>query len=122
MKKFIILFAFVLTASFASAQPVATSDQSLAWNYSDQDVADFMVNNFQIRYDSGEIIDAGMKRLGTTESYFDPLPSLTTGDHVANVRACRATDNCSVWGEDFNFTISVFPAPTGMRIVDTPEP
>ena len=129
MKKLIVLL--VLSAAPVYAQPVATSDQSLAWDYSDQLMNDFMVTGFDVMYDGDtnnpmNIIDAGKERLGTMESYLHPFPSLITGLHIANVRTCRATSttppgrNCGTWSIDFNFRIGVFDAPMNLRVVDTP--
>jgi len=126
-----LVMYFYAMYGVAHAQPIATSDQSLAWDYSDQIINSFNVVGFDVMYDEDtnnpqNIIDAGRKRLGSLESYFDPFPALNTGTHVANVRACNMDSStpparqCGVWSIGFNFRMGVFDAPSNVRIVDTP--
>ncbi len=109
----IVLIGVVLYTAVARAQsPYATSYSSLAWDYPDKWVADFNVVRFEIRIDGWAPSGAGMLALsGVPESYVAPVPTMPTGQHIVEVRACNI-GRCGAWSAPLRFYfMGVFPPP-----------
>ena len=110
----LVLIGVVSLVPAAQAQsPYATSYSSVAWDYPDPLIADFNVVRFEIRLDGWASGDAGMSPLsGVPESYFARFPTLPTGQHVVEVRACNVS-RCGAWSSPLPFYfMGAFPPPS----------
>ena len=66
-------------------------------------ISQFDVVEFEIRIDEGSADSADMTVLANeSESYFTPIPSVDTGQHLAQVRACNST-GCGAWSSPLYF-------------------
>ncbi len=97
-----LLTACLLAVPAVHAQSSETT-HSFAWTYPDQWVSEFDVVEFEIRIDSGASYATGMSALPTeSESYSTPIPSVDTGQHVVEVRACTPSE-CGAWSSPLYF-------------------
>ena len=79
---------------------------AFAWDYSDQSVREFNVVRFELRVDDGPPFSVGMPTaLDGSQSYSTPLPVMSIGQHVLEVRACSST-TCGAWSEALHFAYS----------------
>ena len=99
----LVLLAGCLSfASGAHAQSPETT-RSFAWSYPDQWISQFGVVDFEIRINEGNAHSAGMSVLTTeSQSYSTPIPSVDTGQHVVEVRACSSA-RCGAWSSPLYF-------------------
>ena len=106
-KCLVVVVGFELVASVSSAQ-------SLAWDYSDQQVAEAQIVRFEVRLDGRTPVSVGMSGLpGVGQSYVTPLAvqkfvakkEMPSGQHVVEVRACSST-TCSEWSTPLVFVVS----------------
>ena len=79
--------------------PDATILHQFAWDYPDAWIAEFNIVRFEIRIDidSGVAASVGMSNLSDQPgSYTAPVPAMTVGQHLLEVRACSPV-TCGVW-------------------------
>ena len=99
-----LLVGIMLVGSATQAQVHAqTLGHAFAWNYPDQLLGESNVVRFEIRVDGGPPSQAGMSVLsGESQSYTTPLPPMTIGLHLLEVRACNSM-TCGAWSEPLSF-------------------
>ena len=98
----VLVAGCLLFASGAHAQS-SESTHSFAWTYPDQWILQFGVVEFEIRINKGNAYSTGMSMLSTeSESYSTPIPSVDTGQHVVEVRACSSA-RCGAWSSPLYF-------------------
>ena len=101
-RSLVLLVGCVSFASGAHAQSAETT-HSFGWSYPDQWVSQFGVVEFEIRINEVSAHSAGMSALATeSESYSTPIPSVDTGQHVVEVRACSSA-RCGAWSSPLYF-------------------
>jgi len=107
-KRLTLLVGCVLLASVGQAQSLEASDlpTAFAWDYPDEWVAEFSVERFEIRIDGGtpsreEVSIPSVE----SEGYLAPIPSLSTGEHLVEVRACNSS-TCGEWSTPVRFVFS----------------
>ena len=114
---------FLFIGAPAVAQPVATSDQSIAWTYTDAQIAAGQVNRFEASFDGAAFVDVGfVPRPGIPEEYFTPIPSAPTGVHTVIVLACNA-DFCGDPSTEFAYRLGAVPSQidgSTIKIIPTP--
>lgn len=92
MRRLILIGLFLLSSVILSAQ-TATPGQSLAWNHPTADAE--LVTRFEVNYDGGAYTDVGRTAHPTlADTFYAPIPALTTGSHTVVVRACNS-NGCS---------------------------
>jgi hypothetical protein len=111
-----VLAALVLAPNVGLAQsPEATILHKFAWDYSDLVIAEHGIVRFELRIDGGAEAAVGMSALEDHPgSYVAPVPPMTVGQHLLEVRACSPT-SCGSWSSPLLFG---FSPPAGGDILD----
>ena len=117
------LLVLLLLPQIGYAQsPEATILHKFAWDYPDEWIDDFSIVRFEIRIDGGVAVIVGMSKLSDLPgSYAAPVPAMTVGQHLLEVRACSLT-RCGLWSAPLLFG---FSPPSGdgiLQIFDWPLP
>lgn len=113
----------VLTPQLGQAQsPEATILHQFAWDYPDDWIQEFNIVRFEIRIDAGVAATVGISNLSDQPgSYAAPVPAMTVGQHLLEVRACSLT-TCGLWSGPLLFG---FSPPSGgdiLQLFDWPLP
>ena len=102
--------------------PEATILHQFAWDYPDEWIDDFNIVRFEIRTDGGVAVIVGMSKLSDLpESYAAPVPAMTVGQHLLEVRACSLT-TCGLWSGPLLFGFSPPSGADILQLFDWPLP
>ena len=86
--------------------PEATIFDQFAWDYPDELIEEFGIVWFEIRIDGNTAASVGKSSLpGQPGSYVAPVPHMTVGQHLLEVRACTLV-SCGTWSAPFLFAHS----------------
>ena len=121
MKKLLVLLAFVSLPAFAQV-PIATQNNSPAFDYLLVDFTSFSVTRFEVQIDSGAFVSVGVptttddvRTLPGAHTYAGPkfgTLGLSVGSHTFAARACNA-GGCGVASTPpFAFTYAPIPSGT----------
>ena len=115
-------FLIVALGSVLSVQaqsPVATTLDSVAWDYTDAQIASGGVTRFELCLDSQPCLSktvAEAKHASGPNVYAYTLPAMLPGDHTLTIKACNA-DLCSApLALSFRFAVTPDPV-TGARLI-----
>jgi hypothetical protein len=101
--------------------PIVTPADRLAWDYTDEMMANAAIQRFEVQYDNGPFTSVGIptetQAVTGGKTYKVAFPTLPPGPHTANVRACN-TEVCGQALGPLGFALAQIPVPpTNLRVI-----